>query len=138
MKSDLADPWSSEALGHFHVELPSSFSCCLCFDCLLHLHVFPQALNRRAKRVRQKKRKKKSVEQYLSFPAMGSFPRTAGFLFTMPTWPEETIKPSAFGRAADWLVLYQSLWESTQTWKENKSPIIIISLIIALLQSTKY
>lgn len=42
----------------------------------------------------------------------------------MPTWPEETIKPFMLDRPADCLVLLQSLWETTQTWKENKSPII--------------
>lgn len=69
---------------------------------------------------------------------MGSFPRAAGFPSTMPVWPEETIKPFMFDRPAGWPVLYQFLWETTQTWKENKSPVIKFSFIIVLLQPTKY
>lgn len=67
----------------------------------------------------------------------GSVPRAAGLPSPMTMWPEETIKPFVFDRPADWLVFYQVLWEKTQTWKENKPP-IIKPLFIALLQSMKY
>lgn len=56
----------------------------------------------------------------------------------MPTWPEETIKPFMLDRPADWLVLLQFLWETTQTWKENKSLTIKISFTIVLFQLKKY